>query len=250
MQKLLESAIPLLLTITACTAQDGSAREPEGIQLSMTEARERMVEEQLKPRGISDPEVLKAMSEVPRHEFLPQSQRPLAYTDQALPIGYGQTISQPYIVALMTQVLEIEKGDSVLEIGTGSGYQAAVLAALTDEVYSIEILRPLAVNARETLDRLQYDQVLTRIGDGYRGWPEHAPFNAIIVTAAPDHVPQPLIDQLAIGGRMVIPVGSYYQELILLKKDQGGNLTREGVVPVVFVPMTGEAEKPPPIPPN
>jgi len=250
MQRLLNSTIPVLLAMTACTAQDQAAQDPESVQASMTLARERMVEEQLKPRGISDPGVLKAMKEVPRHEFLPQSQRSLAYTDQALPIGYGQTISQPYIVALMTQVLDIEQGDSVLEIGTGSGYQAAVLATLTDEVYSIEILEALAVNAREILDRLQYNQIRTRIGDGYRGWLEHAPFDAIIVTAAPDHVPQPLIDQLAIGGRLVIPVGSYYQELMLLKKDQGGNLTREGVIPVVFVPMTGEAEKLPPIPPN
>jgi protein-L-isoaspartate(D-aspartate) O-methyltransferase len=216
----------------------------------METARERMVEEQLKPRGIADPDVLRAMGEVPRHEFIPQSQRLFAYSDHALPIGYGQTISQPYIVALMTQVLELERGDSVLEIGTGSGYQAAVLAVLTDEVYSIEILEPLGLSARETLDRLGYDHVHTRIGDGYRGWPDHAPFDAIIVTAAPDHVPQPLIDQLAIGGRMVIPVGTFYQELILLTKDEGGSLTREGVIPVVFVPMTGEAEKPPPIPPN
>lgn len=220
------------------------------MQTSMASARRRMVEEQLKPRGINDPAVLEAMSTVPRHEFLPQSQRSLAYADHPLPIGYGQTISQPFIVALMTQVLELKQGDSVLEIGTGSGYQAAVLAELTDKVYSIEIVEPLARSARETLDRLGYTEVRTRIGDGYRGWQEHAPYDAIIVTAAPNHVPQPLVDQLALGGRMVIPVGAYYQELMLLKKDPEGNMTREGVIPVVFVPMTGEAEKPPPPPPD
>jgi len=220
------------------------------MQTSMASARMRMVAEQLKPRGINDPAVLEAMSTVLRHEFLPQSQRSLAYVDHALPIGYGQTISQPFIVALMTQVLELKQGDSVLEIGTGSGYQAAVLAELTDKVYSIEIVEPLARSARETLDKLGYSQVHTRIGDGYRGWQEHAPYDAIIVTAAPNHVPQPLVDQLALGGRMVIPVGAYYQELMLLKKDPEGNMTREGVIPVVFVPMTGEAEKPPPPPPD
>lgn len=220
------------------------------MQTSMASARRRMVAEQLKPRGINDPAVLEAMSTVPRHEFLPQSQRSLAYADHPLPIGYGQTISQPFIVALMTQVLELKPGDSVLEIGTGSGYQAAVLAELTDKVYSIEIVEPLARSAREILDRLGYSKVRTRIGDGYRGWQEHAPYDAIIVTAAPNHVPQPLVDQLALGGRMVIPVGAYYQELMLLKKDPEGNMTREGVIPVVFVPMTGEAEKPPPPPPD
>lgn len=220
------------------------------MQTSMASARRRMVAEQLKPRGINDPAVLEAMSTVPRHEFLPQSQRSLAYADHPLPIGYGQTISQPFIVALMTQVLELKPGDSVLEIGTGSGYQAAVLAELTDKVYSIEIVEPLARSAREILDRLGYSEVRTRIGDGYRGWQEHAPYDAIIVTAAPNHVPQPLVDQLALGGRMVIPVGAYYQELMLLKKDPEGNMTREGVIPVVFVPMTGEAEKPPPPPPD
>ncbi len=220
------------------------------MQTSMASARRRMVAEQLKPRGINDPAVLEAMATVPRHEFLPQSQRSLAYADHPLPIGYGQTISQPFIVALMTQVLELKPGDSVLEIGTGSGYQAAVLAELTDKVYSIEIVEPLARNAREILDRLGYSKVRTHIGDGYRGWQEHAPYDAIIVTAAPNHVPQPLVDQLALGGRMVIPVGAYYQELMLLKKDPEGNMTREGVIPVVFVPMTGEAEKPPPPPPD
>jgi protein-L-isoaspartate(D-aspartate) O-methyltransferase len=205
-----------------------------------------MVARQLAGRDIIDPLVLEAMRRVPRHEFLPESQRPLAYTDQALLIGEGQTISQPYIVALMTQALGLKPGERVLEIGTGSGYQAAVLAEITDEVYTIEILSPLAERARETLQRVGYDNVHIRVGDGYRGWPEHAPFDAIIVTAAPDHIPGPLIDQLAVGGRMVIPVGTYYQELILLSKGEDGSLTREQGIPVIFVPMTGEAEKPPP----
>ncbi len=214
----------------------------------MEAERERMVEQQLQARDITDPAVLEAMSAVPRHEFMPEGQRPLAYTDQPLPIGHGQTISQPYIVALMTQTLNLEPGEKVLEIGTGSGYQAAVLAEITDRVYTIEILEPLARQARGTLERLGYDNVEVKTGDGYRGWPEHAPFDAIVVTAAPDHIPQPLEDQLAVGGRMVIPVGSYYQELMLLRKGEDGNLTREGVIPVRFVPMTGEAEgrTPPP----
>jgi len=213
----------------------------------MEAERQRMVEEQLQARDITDPEVLEAMATVPRHEFMPESQRPLAYTDQPLPIGHGQTISQPYIVALMTQSLDLQPGEKVLEIGTGSGYQAAVLAEITDRVYTIEILEPLARQARQTLGDLGYENVEVKTGDGYRGWPEHAPFDAIIVTAAPDHIPPPLKEQLAIGGRMVIPVGSYYQELMLLRKGEDGNLTREGVIPVRFVPMTGEAEgKPPP----
>lgn len=243
-------SVSFIFLLSVCGSRGGSAQESVDRQTTMESARMRMVEEQLKPlpRGIKNELVLEAMSTVPRHEFLPESQRILAYTDRALPIGHGQTISQPYIVALMTQVLELQPGDSVLEIGTGSGYQAAVLAEITDEVYSIEIIEPLARRARDTLDRLGYTSVRTRIGDGYRGWPEHAPYDAIIVTAAPDHVPQPLVDQLAIGGRMVIPVGSYYQELMLLKKDPEGNMTREGVIPVLFVPMTGEAGKP--IPPD
>jgi len=240
----------LVLLVTAgaaCRGGGGTAEQEEIRQDPVTLARQRMVEEQLRRRGIEDPAVLRAMGTVPRHEFVPESQQPLAYTDQALPIRHGQTISQPYIVALMTQVLELEPGESVLEIGTGSGYQAAVLAEITDQVYTIEILEPLAENARETLQRLGYENVHCRIGDGYRGWPEHAPFDAIIVTAAPDHIPQPLVDQLKVDGRMVIPVGSYYQELILLRKGADGNLTRQGVIPVRFVPMTGEAETIPPV---
>lgn len=234
------------LLLTGCGGRGEMPREQSATAEEPTSSRQRMVDEQLKARGIVDPEVLRAMSSVSRHEFLPETQRPLAYTDQALPIGQDQTISQPYIVALMTQVLELKPGEKVLEIGTGSGYQAAVLAEITRNVFTIEILEPLAASARQTLERLGYDYVLVRAGDGYRGWPEHAPFDAIIVTAAPDHIPQPLVDQLAVGGRMVVPVGSYYQELILLEKGSDGNLTRQGVIPVRFVPMTGEAERVPP----
>ncbi|MFC1628265.1 protein-L-isoaspartate(D-aspartate) O-methyltransferase [Gemmatimonadota bacterium] len=243
--------IPVLLFLSACGRGDRTAQEAGREPISLDEDRQRMVEVQLRAPGreaITDPNVLRAMLAVPRHEFLPESLRYLAYIDDPLPIGHNQTISQPYIVALMTQVLELKPGDRVLEIGTGSGYQAAVLSEIVAEVYSIEIVQPLAVRARETLDRLEYENVFTRIGDGYRGWPEKAPFDAIIVTAAPDHVPQPLVDQLTVGGRMVVPVGSYYQELLLLKKGPDGNITRERGIPVRFVQMTGEAGNPPPDP--
>ena len=240
------TAAGLTVLLGGCSSDvPGQQETPQ--RTTMEAERQRMVEEQLQARDITDPEVLEAMATVPRHEFMPESQRPLAYTDQPLPIGHGQTISQPYIVALMTQSLDLQPGEKVLEIGTGSGYQAAVLAEITDRVYTIEILEPLARQARQTLGDLGYENVEVKTGDGYRGWPEHAPFDAIIVTAAPDHIPPPLKEQLAIGGRMVIPVGSYYQELMLLRKGEDGNLTREGVIPVRFVPMTGEAEgKPPP----
>jgi protein-L-isoaspartate(D-aspartate) O-methyltransferase len=207
------------------------------------ELRAAMVKEQIEARGITDPAVLAAMNQVPRHEFVPADVRPLAYTDQPLPIGHGQTISQPYIVAFMTQALELKPGDKVLEIGTGSGYQAAVLAEITPQVYSIEIICELSEKARHTLDRLGYTKVITKCGDGYQGWPEHAPFNAVIVTAAPDHVPKPLLDQLAMGGRMVIPVGDQYQELMRFTRTRDG-IKKETLLPVRFVPMTGEAQKP------
>lgn len=207
--------------------------------------RQRMVEQQLAAtwRGIKNPAVLKAMGSVPRHEFVPATERPYAYADHALPIGYGQTISQPYVVAFMTEQLDPKPTDKVLEVGTGSGYQAAVLSGLVASVYTIEIVEPLARQAEALLKRLGYDNVRVRAGDGYRGWPEAAPFDAIIVTAAPDHVPQPLVDQLKDGGRMIIPVGDFgAQELYLLKK-HGIRLDREAVLPVRFVPMTGESRK-------
>jgi protein-L-isoaspartate(D-aspartate) O-methyltransferase len=205
------------------------------------DARQRMVEKQMRGRDISDERVLGVMEKVPRHEFVLPEVLDEAYADHPLPIGYGQTISQPYIVALMTQMLDLKPGDKVLEIGTGSGYQAAVLAELTDQVYTIEIIPDLAQRARATLDRLGYDYVQSKQADGYWGWEEHAPFNAIIVTAAPDHVPQPLLNQLADGGRMVIPVGppGGYQSLWLITRegDEFHNFNWGGVM---FVPLTRE----------
>lgn len=197
-----------------------------------------MVQQQIRARGVADKRVLSAMARVPRHEFVPVEQGPYAYEDRPLPIGEGQTISQPYIVALMTELLELEAGDRVLEIGTGSGYQAAILAELTPHVYTIEILPKLAQRAEQTLRRLGYRQVKVNAGDGYLGWPEHAPFDAIIVTCAPERVPEPLREQLKDGGRMVIPVGPQWtgQTLYLLRK-QGGDLEQKAVIPVRFVPM-------------
>lgn len=209
-------------------------------------ARRRMVQEQLAGPGrdLTNGRVLAVMGKIPRHEFVPEPQRSLAYEDRALPIGYGQTISQPYIVGLMTEQLDPQPADRILEIGTGSGYQAAVLSGLVREVYTLEILEPLANRAIADLKRLGFTNVLVRLGDGYQGWPEAAPFDAIIVTCAPDNVPQPLIKQLQDGGRMIIPVGPLDdQELVLLRK-QGGQLVKTSVLPVRFVPMTGEAQGP------
>lgn len=207
------------------------------------ERRLRMVAHQMRSRDIVDQRVLRAMEAVPRHEFVSDTYRSAAYDDRPLPIGHGQTISQPYIVALMTQLAGPGEHARVLDVGTGSGYQAAVLSLLVESVYSIEIVCELADEARERLAELKYQNVQVRCGDGYRGWEEHAPFDAIIVAAAPDHVPQPLIDQLAPGGRLVIPVGDTYQELLLLEKQSDSSVTRRSVVPVAFVPMTGEAER-------
>jgi protein-L-isoaspartate(D-aspartate) O-methyltransferase len=205
-----------------------------------------MVARQLRApgRGIRNEHVLAAMGRVPRHEFVPEPLRGAAYSDRPLPIGHGQTISQPYIVAFMTEVLDPAPTDRVLEVGTGSGYQAAVLAGLVREVYSIEIVPPLGVRARADLARLGYGNVHVRIGDGYAGWPERAPFDAIIVTCSPEHVPAPLIAQLRDGGRMVIPVGEAggVQELYLLEK-RGAQVVRRAVLPVRFVPMTGRAQE-------
>lgn len=204
--------------------------------------REAMVQQQIAARDVRDKQVLEAMRKVPRHLFVPQAMQPYVYADSPLPIGYDQTISQPYIVAFMTEALTLKPEDRVLEVGTGSGYQAAVLSVLVQEVYSIEIVEPLAREAAERLKRLGYSNVKVRAGDGYRGWQEAAPFDAIIVTAAPDHIPQPLLDQLAIGGRLVIPVGRYFQTLIRIRRTARGFKT-EKLLPVRFVPMTGEAQK-------
>jgi protein-L-isoaspartate(D-aspartate) O-methyltransferase len=203
-------------------------------------SREEMVRKQLVAGGIRNPEVLQAMTEVPRHEFVPNSLRPYAYADGPLPIGHGQTISQPFVVAFMTQALELSKEDSVLEVGTGSGYQAAILGKLAKEVYTIEIVQPLAETAKGVLSKLGFENVHVRFGDGYMGWPEKAPFEAIIVTCAPDHVPEPLTSQLKEGGRLVIPVGEAggVQQLILLRK-RNGQISKEKMLDVRFVPMTG-----------
>jgi protein-L-isoaspartate(D-aspartate) O-methyltransferase len=190
-----------------------------------------------------DPRVLDAMARVPRHEFVPVSERASAYRNRPLPIGQRQTISQPFIVALMTDLLETKPEHRVLEVGTGSGYQAAVLSHLVREVYSIEIVAPLGEEAAATLKRLGYTNVTARIGDGYRGWPEHVPYDGIIVTAAPDHVPPALVEQLRPGGRLVIPVGGIDQDLMVIEKNADGTTTSTEVVPVRFVPLTREQRK-------
>ncbi len=209
---------------------------------SLQTARSYMVVSQIQRRGIKDLNVINTMLKVKRHLFVPQKMIPYAYHDGAMPIGYEQTISQPYIVALMTELLQIKKDDTVLEIGTGSGYQAAILGELAKEVYSIEIIKALGEKTQKLLKSLKYNNIHLRIGDGYQGWPEHAPFDKIIVTAAPDHVPKPLIEQLKTGGRLVIPVGKSHQKLLLITKDKNG-VKRENIIAVRFVPMTGEAEK-------
>jgi protein-L-isoaspartate(D-aspartate) O-methyltransferase len=209
-------------------------------------ARERaeMVATQIEARGVSDARVLEALRAVPRHRFVPAELQEMAHADRPLPIGHDQTISQPYIVALMTELVRPRPEMKVLEIGTGSGYQAAVLAECTGEVYTIEIVPELGRRAAALLGELGYDNVHTRVGDGYGGWPEQAPFDAIVVTAAPPQIPQPLLDQLAPGGRLVIPVGTYFQELVVVTRTPDG-LARQSVTPVRFVPMTGRAQEGP-----
>jgi protein-L-isoaspartate(D-aspartate) O-methyltransferase len=229
-------ALSLVLAVRAISgfAADGAAVE-----------RQAMLEEiRLLARalgGSTDAKVLAAMGRVPRHEFVPWTQRLFAYDNRPLPIGHGQTISQPYIVAAMTALLKVGAGDTVLEVGTGSGYQAAVLAQLGAKVATIEIVAPLAAEASERLRRLGYASVTARAGDGYEGWPERAPFDAIVVTAAASHVPPPLVRQLKPGGRMVVPVGAAFQvqQLLLVEKHADGTVTTRQVMPVRFVPLTG-----------
>jgi protein-L-isoaspartate(D-aspartate) O-methyltransferase len=224
--------LSLALCLSACDSQPASEAE-------LFAQRKTMVEEQLAAPGrdIRNGRVLDAMAAVPRHEFVPKALWKFAYSDDPLPIGYGQTISQPFIVAFMTEQLDPKPTDRVLEIGTGSGYQAAVLSRLVAEVYTIEIIEPLAKRAEADLKRLGYNNVKVLAGDGYQGWPEHAPFDAIIVTCAPDHIPQPLVGQLREGGRMIIPVGpSDNQQLYLLQK-LGTKVEQQAILPVRFVPM-------------
>ncbi len=230
----------LLTVLTQCTnGKRVSESNPRGDFKAM---REKMVEAQIKARGVKDHRVLSALLKVERHRFVPEEYLNSAYSDQPLPIGEGQTISQPYIVALMTELLELKGEEKVLEIGTGSGYQAAILAELAKEVYSIEIIETLASMAKNRLLELGYQNIKVKAGDGYLGWPEVAPFDAIIITCAPDHIPKPLIEQLKEGGRMVVPVGAYSQELKKIVKRSGKIVTTD-VIPVVFVPMTGEGVK-------
>ena len=236
----LSAFFTLTLVLAQCTnGERGSELTLKG---DFKALREKMVDTQIKARGIKDPRVLSAMVKVERHRFVPEEYLNSAYSDQPLPIGEGQTISQPYIVALMTELLELKGDEKVLEIGTGSGYQAAILAELAKEVYTIEIIESLAFMANNRLLELGYQNIKVKAGDGYLGWPEVAPFDALIVTAAPDHIPKPLIDQLKEGGRMVVPVGSYTQELKKIIK-RYGKIETTDIIPVIFVPMTGEGVK-------
>jgi len=234
------SGLAFFLLAGAACRQEGGETTVEREE-RFEQNRKAMVDRQIVSRGVTDDAVLSAMRTVRRHCFVPPEAEGRAYEDNPLPIGWNQTISQPYIVALMTELLDLEPGEKVLEIGSGSGYQAAVLAELTGPVFTIEIVPQLAEMAESNLRAEGYDQVQVRAGDGYRGWPEEAPFQGIIVTAAPDHIPEPLIEQLDEGGRLVIPVGDVYQELVLLYKENG-EIKKRSVIPVRFVPMTGEAE--------
>jgi protein-L-isoaspartate(D-aspartate) O-methyltransferase len=229
----------LILTALAATGC-----HPKTISTSkFASEREKMVQEQLKPRGIHDERVLAAMAKVPREEFVPENLRAQSYADSAIPIGHDQTISQPFIVAFMTEQLHPQPTDRVLEIGTGSGYQTAVLAELVKDVYTIEIIEPLAKDASARLARLGCNNAHVKIGDGYQGWPEVAPFDAIIVTCAPDKVPQPLTQQLKEGGRMIIPVGTGLDQQLFLLEKKEGQLAERAILPVRFVQMAGEAAK-------
>jgi len=234
-----------LLTPASETGEPDLAEKPldEEAEKRFADLRSQMVERQLKGRDIKDRRVLEAMGRIPRHRFVPKRLHDAAYFDRPLPIGHKQTISQPYVVALMTQLAQVGPKDRALDIGTGSGYQAAVLAELCKEVYSIEIVKPLAEDAKKRLANLGYKNLEVKHGDGYQGWKEHAPFDVIIVAAAPDHIPKPLIEQLAVGGRLVIPVGEFAQNIEVVEKLPDGKIRRWKEIPVRFVPMTGEARE-------
>ncbi len=233
------TTLPTLLVLGYVA--EGPSADPREQEQDWKLQREEMVRRQIAARGVENPRVLAAMRSVLRHRFIPEKYRSKAYEDGPLPIGSGQTISQPYIVAVMTELLDPQPGDKILEIGTGSGYQAAVLSALVDQVYTIEIVPELAENARRALSACDCSNVEVITGDGYRGLPEHAPFDGILVTAAPAEVPEPLIEQLAVGGRLVIPVGTWNQMLRVLERTQDGIATRD-LFGVRFVPFTGETE--------
>jgi protein-L-isoaspartate(D-aspartate) O-methyltransferase len=229
----LVSLLSLAFGASAAMAQSRSAFDA---------ARNKMVDEEIVAAGVKNKQVIQAMRDTPRHEFMPVRERKYAYYDMALPIGEGQTISPPFIVAYMTEAIDPQPTDSVLEIGTGSGYQAAVLSKLVREVYTIEIVETLGHRAEKALERLHYDNVHVKVGDGYQGWPEHAPFDKIIVTCSPEKVPSALAEQLKNGGRMVIPCGERYQQTLYLFKKTKGKLVSEALQPTLFVPMTGKAE--------
>jgi protein-L-isoaspartate(D-aspartate) O-methyltransferase len=225
--------LPLLLLAPWSAAQGPDRYE---------EARQRLVRDRIETAGVTDSRVLNSLRATPRHEFVPKSQLPRAYYDMALPIGSSQTISSPFIVALMTEALDPQPTDKVLEIGTGSGYQAAVLSPLVEHVYTIEIVAELGERAEATLQRLDYENVSVRVGDGFLGWPDASPFDKIIVTCSPESVPEPLIEQLREGGQMIIPVGERYQQTLYRMTKKNGKLIQEALRPTLFVPMTGEAE--------
>jgi protein-L-isoaspartate(D-aspartate) O-methyltransferase len=227
--------------LAAAIAASCGQRSPTTVNFAAE--RQQMVDHQLKRRGIKDERVLAAMAKVPREQFIPLDTRAGAYADGPLPIGYDQTISQPYVVAFMTEQLRPKLSDRVLEVGSGSGYQAAILAELVADVYTIEIVQPLATTAQATLQRMGCKNVHVKVGDGYKGWPEQAPFDAIIVTCAPETVPQPLVDQLKEGGRMVIPVGERFAQQLYLLEKKNGQLKESATMPVRFVPMLHEGQK-------
>jgi protein-L-isoaspartate(D-aspartate) O-methyltransferase len=227
--------LTLAVAVAVCLAPWAAADE-------WTDARKLMVDDEIVAAGVKDPRVIQSMRDTPRHEFMPLALRKSAYYDMALAIGHGQTISPPFVVAYMTEQLKLEPADKVLEIGTGSGYQAAVLSPLVKDVFTIEIVKPLGVRAASTLKRLKYTNVHAKVGDGYQGWPEHAPFDKIIVTCSPEQVPPALVDQLREGGRMIVPVGQRYQQMLYLFEKRDGKLNRIALLPTLFVPMTGKAE--------
>jgi protein-L-isoaspartate(D-aspartate) O-methyltransferase len=236
--------IVISLTILLIQSTEPSVFAQKSDDTTFLEQRISMVKTQIVERGVNDPHVIGAMKSVPRHKFVPDKYITSAYDDNPLPIGYGQTISQPYIVAYMTEVLNLRKTSTVLEVGTGSGYQAAILSPIVKQVYTIEIISELAKSAAIRLKDLGYDNVEVAIGDGYYGWNKYAPFDAIIVTAAAGHIPPPLLEQLKNNGRMVIPVGGSFtvQNLILISKDGDGNITTRNLIPVRFVPLTGSRD--------
>jgi protein-L-isoaspartate(D-aspartate) O-methyltransferase len=238
----------MLTTWIKSPAQDpapGEAKKeaPAAPEDPTAPARNRMVQLHLVERGLKNKRVLDAFRTVPRHRFLPPKSRRMAYDDESIPIGEGQTITPPYDVAFMTEVLDPKDTDRVYEVGTGSGYQSAILSRLVKEVYSVEIHAPLSERATKVHKELGYDNIHTRVGDGYEGWPDAAPFDAIIVTCAPEKIPQPLIDQLKDGGRMVIPIGTRFDQTVYVVEKHGGELTKKALKPTLFVPMTGRAQR-------